>query len=574
MRSFFFLVFFSSLIGSLFAESGSYTMTYYSDAFEWKRTSFWEVFRQDGFSSAFCGVPLWSLVYVQMGSSGMTLKVNDRPNCQKHDDLIDVSKAVFTRFAPLSRGKVVWVSVTPLWSAPIGYEKRLLEANTFENDGITLDPDLPNTYCVNESIVLRGKTLSNNPSVTVLLLGNNGSEWVSSVFVGKNRDFVLPIPPQAASWKYLLSLANSTTVTNERTTPLWVLDCTWIETLSLPNVTLGNVFPRFLSSEIAWYSRIRLWNDMYRVSLIQWEKRIDVRGKGEVILPNIWLESGTATVSISATPLTTPFSLDRNGAWSTVYERSILLVPSYPSLLPPWARVFTLWRNGNIRFRSPWSQQLQGQYFVTLPDGSVRSYAIPSQFLDRDGNVLSGTLLSLRFPLEMEGVYLVEVPDISGKAWMNVPLIYGKGVWPILPSPLESASKRILSAWETVRKNQYARINDFRREQELPLLTVDPVLERIAQEKAEDMLLHGYVGHRDFQWRMVSDVASSFSDTLASDLIGENVAGGNQSDSILFEWLKLSGWHRYNMLFPEWKKIGVGYATGDWQVYLVQVFGN
>jgi len=59
-----------------------------------------------------------------------------------------------------------------------------------------------------------------------------------------------------------------------------------------------------------------------------------------------------------------------------------------------------------------------------------------------------------------------------------------------------------------------------------------------------------------------------------STLIGENVAGGNQGDTILFEGLKLSGSHRYNLLSPEWKKVGIGYAIQDGNVYLVQIFGN
>ena len=556
------------------ALTGMYSMTYYADTFVWKRTALWDVFRHDGFSSALCSVPLWSLVHVQLGATGMVLKVNDRPNCQQWNDLIDVPKNVFTQFAPLSRGRITGATVTPWEISPVWYEKRFLSSDTFASSNILLSPNIPNTYCTNESMRITGSTLSDAPSVTAVMIGDDGSEWVSSVEVEKNTGFTLFFPWHTAPGKYTLSLANSTTVRTDTSATVWIMDCDELDTLELPRLTLPNVFPRFLPSLMTWYSHIRLGHDMYRIRLTQWDTDIDVQGKGEVLLPNVWLTTGTAAVSIAATTLSTPFSHDQNGAYTPVFERNVLLVPEYPRLLPVGGRVFSLGKNGNVRFRSPAVPLLQGEFFVTLPDGSVRSYSIPRVFLDAAGNVLSWNIITLRFPLEMEGVYLVEIPDTSGRAWINAPLIYGKDIWPILPSPLTSAPKRILTSRDTVRENQYRRLTAFREEQKLSQLAVDPILEQIAQEKAEDMLLHGYVGHRDFQGRTVSDVASAYAETIGSDLIGENVAGGNQSDSVLFEWLKLSGGHRYNMLFPEWKKIGIGYAARDGQVYLVQVFGN
>lgn len=48
----------------------------------------------------------------------VTLKVNDRPNCARYPDLIDVTKRVFLLFAPTSRGKIPGGEITTLGTLP------------------------------------------------------------------------------------------------------------------------------------------------------------------------------------------------------------------------------------------------------------------------------------------------------------------------------------------------------------------------------------------------------------------------------------------------------------------------
>jgi len=52
------------------------------------------------------------------------------------------------------------------------------------------------------------------------------------------------------------------------------------------------------------------------------------------------------------------------------------------------------------------------------------------------------------------------------------------------------------------------------------------------------------------------------------------VAGGWVSDIALQDLLEESGSHRYNMISPEWKSVGIGYVLRDKKTYIVQIFGN
>ncbi len=81
-------------------------LLYYADQFEGGGASNGNIFHHAGFSAARCNIDLNTLVQVRSGDSGVIVKVNDRPNCAKHPDIIDLTRTAFTTLAPLSKGRL------------------------------------------------------------------------------------------------------------------------------------------------------------------------------------------------------------------------------------------------------------------------------------------------------------------------------------------------------------------------------------------------------------------------------------------------------------------------------------
>jgi len=93
---------------------------------------------------------------------------------------------------------------------------------------------------------------------------------------------------------------------------------------------------------------------------------------------------------------------------------------------------------------------------------------------------------------------------------------------------------------------------------------------------ARDMAKKSYLGHRDSGGRDMSSRLEVFGYANAS-AVAENVAAGPATPrEVLDQWMK-SDEHRTNILRPDLREIGVGYAeTTGWQTrrYWVQDFGS
>lgn len=104
---------------------------YYSDQFEGKYTSNGNIFRQAGFSAARCNVPLNSLLQLRYGDSGIIVKANDRPNCTKHPDIVDLTTGAFSRLASITKGRLAG-TVVPLGTLSTETVKEFLPRDYFK----------------------------------------------------------------------------------------------------------------------------------------------------------------------------------------------------------------------------------------------------------------------------------------------------------------------------------------------------------------------------------------------------------------------------------------------------------
>ncbi len=93
---------------------------------------------------------------------------------------------------------------------------------------------------------------------------------------------------------------------------------------------------------------------------------------------------------------------------------------------------------------------------------------------------------------------------------------------------------------------------------------------------AEDMATNNYFDHKDRQGRHIEPRLPDFGYTGYA-MIGENIAGGQQTpEQVVAEWMRSPG-HRANLLNPDFRELGVAYVhapNSELQDYWVQDFGT
>ncbi|HEY0555935.1 MAG TPA: CAP domain-containing protein [Thermoanaerobaculia bacterium] len=130
-----------------------------------------------------------------------------------------------------------------------------------------------------------------------------------------------------------------------------------------------------------------------------------------------------------------------------------------------------------------------------------------------------------------------------------------------------------------VASEMLAKVNEARRRERVPPLASNPLLDRISQEHAEDMLTRSYFGHRTPEGLGPSERARA--DGYRAG-IGENIVEQRFSTQEALEaWLGSPG-HRRNILDPTSREMGLGLAVGagydaapgGYRVIWVQSFGR
>ena len=107
-------------------------------------------------------------------------------------------------------------------------------------------------------------------------------------------------------------------------------------------------------------------------------------------------------------------------------------------------------------------------------------------------------------------------------------------------------------------------------------LKLDTELSASAGWKAEDMAKRDYFDHADGGGRDFVDRAEQYG-YRDWTYLGENIAAGQTTpEEVVQEWMASPG-HRRNILKPQYKEIGLGFAlsdTSDYKDYWVQEFGT
>lgn len=114
-------------------------------------------------------------------------------------------------------------------------------------------------------------------------------------------------------------------------------------------------------------------------------------------------------------------------------------------------------------------------------------------------------------------------------------------------------------------------VNQERRRAGLPALRFQSQLAGAAQAHSNDMARNRFMGHRGSDGSSPFDRIRRYGYNFRA--AGENVAAGhNSAQAVMSGWMNSSG-HRKNILNPNFRDIGIGYARSD-RPYWTQTFGS
>lgn len=137
------------------------------------------------------------------------------------------------------------------------------------------------------------------------------------------------------------------------------------------------------------------------------------------------------------------------------------------------------------------------------------------------------------------------------------------------PSSDDDYTTDSISAQEQIAWNL---LNQDRRANGLPALTLDPELTRIARIKSTDMHRNGYFAHESPTYGNVRDMLKYFGYAFTG--AGENIAHHANVTKAQTAFMSSDG-HRRNILSTAWTKAGIGVCyDSQGFVYVTQIFAR
>jgi hypothetical protein len=204
------------------------------------------------------------------------------------------------------------------------------------------------------------------------------------------------------------------------------------------------------------------------------------------------LTVGPASVSIEGYTLSSPSPLDRSRSLGVIYSGSVILDYIRDEI---GRDRFTLKKSkntANIKFKTPRSDRIRPEYYITTPDGRVLESRFSPASTDADGFLKRDAQVSLSFPIKDPGTYKFEVVLENGYAYINMPIYQGV-VWPVIQR--FSQSDIDIRDTPSIKTEMIQSVNTLRIKQKKETLSENKNLMTLAQAKAEDMAKYKYVGH-------------------------------------------------------------------------------
>jgi uncharacterized protein YkwD len=149
------------------------------------------------------------------------------------------------------------------------------------------------------------------------------------------------------------------------------------------------------------------------------------------------------------------------------------------------------------------------------------------------------------------------------------------GVAAAVPAHAATQTPRRSAELSSIRRVIVDCTNRERARHGLPALRQSRPLRRAAQFHARNMLRYRFFAHKDNFGRSPAQRVLMFERHNRFHYIGENIAADFLTGQAACHSWMVSATHRHNILDPDYRWIGVGYANGGgYNRYFVQDFGG
>ena len=546
--------------------------TFYSDAFDGAYTANGDIFDQKWFSAAVCDIPLWKFLYVARWGTGVVVKANDRPNCSRYPNIIDLSRESFSLFASPSLGRIDTVEVTDIGQASTDQVKKFLPKNIFSHLDVSLTSTIPSILFIGQGLEIQWKVSIPSDYVIVYFSNQDNPDIKESslVKVGKDGRFTarIQLPKKVGNYTFVIARGKSFNTDSYATISL--IDPDMLSYPSLP-IEKFRATPKIMSTSDG--PIISLPENIYGEITIE-SKGQSFSTQGRTLLfKNFSLPVWPAIARIKWYTLSTPSPLDKSSRILNAFSGNVILERTREVI---WAENLYL----NIRknkatfsFIAPSDIMLRADYYITDQNGEVTRKLFPSQLVDNK-MIIPWSAIRQDFELKKSWVFKLEILKANGEAFINIPIVYWNNIWPITSPYSDDQLKKINYNLETVKNDNLRRLNQLRATYNLAPLKLDNELTKIAQAKVDDFIIRKYApAHIDIDWNDIYDFALArwFKPTMR---IWENIAAGNFSHISLQDGLEESWSHRHSILDAEFTKVWIWYYVNAWKTYLLQVFWN
>lgn len=301
-------------------------VTYYADMFEGRNTANGNIFSQKYFSAAKCNIPLNTLIQVVYENKGLVVKVNDRPNCKKYPSIIDLATWAFDYLWKRYIWRLAW-SYIELNSIAKDYYKWYFPVNIFEDNSITLQESIPNSYLLNESIHINWELGLPNREIILNITSPTGN--IVSLQKQVDRFFSFSYPLEELG-EYSINFTDS-----DESYKIYVLEDKLFTGKKLFSWDINKIENVEIIKDTLWnrnnaYRIILKWNNYNMATLSIWEKTYQYSWIWDIILPerlflNINLDN-SISVLIKSSKTITGFSHDFLTEPIVIFEGKVKII--------------------------------------------------------------------------------------------------------------------------------------------------------------------------------------------------------------------------------------------------------
>ena len=456
-----FLVFFFVSLGFShlsFADTMTKEATFYSDNFDGGSTSNGDRFSQKAYSSAVCGIDLGQYLYVSKWGTGIVVKANDRPNCTKFPNIIDLSREAFRTLGSLTLWRISDISVTPIGWAPKS-AKWFFASDVFSHLGVILDSQVPTVLFAGDGIEIVWHLTDGKKYALLYIAWNDWSEVSQNILIPVGNSwifrtsFILPKTP--GQYTFIIASGNSFSTSTFST--IEIIERSTLIYPELPSLR-SKISPRISTSQN--FPSLILPSNTWAELLLSQDGKIWKTSGTSIVFDISELSPGMAQVNLSGYKLSTASSLDRSGKVDSFFSGTVILDRIHETKGIEKIRFRSTKTWATFSFTVPQSPWIRDTYYITTPSGDAIEYHFPKDIVGADNKLIHGKKVSIPFQTNESGNYLIEVVAENGIAYINTPYAHGN-VWSIISSLSSNTIKAFRKDIEVVRIK--SRSSQYRR---------------------------------------------------------------------------------------------------------------